>query len=61
MSVEAKIKEEVMKTAYGNIDNLFEYMDQRFVLTDESKETLVRELNKLKDRLYVIAEKSRLS
>ncbi len=61
MSIEAKIKEEVMKTTYGNIDNLFEYMDQRFVLSDESKDIIVRELNKLKDQLFLIAENSRLS
>lgn len=61
MSIESKIKEEVMKETYGNIDNLFEYMDQRFDLSDESKDIIVRELNKLKDQLYLIAENSRLS
>jgi len=61
MSVEAKIKEEVMKTTYGNIDMLFDYMDQRFELSEESKTIIIRELNKLKDQLYIIAANSRLS
>ena len=61
MSVEAKIKEEVMKETYGNIDNLFEYMDQRFALSEESKTLIIKELNKLKEQLYIIAENSRLS
>lgn len=61
MSIEAKIKAEVMKTTYGDIDNLFEYMDQRFILSDEDKEIIIKELNGLKDRLYRIAEESRLS
>jgi hypothetical protein len=61
MSIEAKIKEEVMKTTYGNIDTLFDYMDQRFDLSEENKTLIIKELNKLKDRLYLIAENSRLS
>ena len=61
MSVEEKIKEEVMKTTYGNIDMLFDYMDQRFELSEESRTIIIRELNKLKDQLYLIAANSRLS
>ena len=60
-SVEEKIKEEVMKVAYGEIDKLYDYMDQHFALEESSRDIIVKQLNKLKDQLYVIAANSRIS
>lgn len=61
MSIEAKIKEELLKETNTNIDKLYDFMEQHYVLTDEHNAIIIKQLNKLKDQLYVISVNSRLS
>lgn len=61
MSIEAKIKEELLKETNTNIDKLYDFMEQHYVLTDEHHAIIIKQLNKLKDQLYVISLNSRLS
>ena len=61
MSIEDKIKVEVMKTTYDTVDKLFDHMSQRFLLSDADQALLIEELNRLKDRLHTMASKSRLA
>jgi len=61
MSVETKIKEELMKEIYTNIDKLYDFMEQHYVLSDEHHDLVIKHLNKLKDQFYLISSNSRLS
>lgn len=61
MSIEEKIKEELHKEMYTNIDKLYDFMEQHYVLSDEHHDLIIKQLNKLKDQFYVIAVNSKLS
>lgn len=61
MGVETKIKEELMKEIYTNIDKMYDFMEQHYVLSDEHHDLIVKQLNKLKDQFYLISSNSRLS
>jgi len=61
MSVETKIKEELLKEMYTNIDKLYDFMEQHYALSNEHHDLIIRELNKLKDQFYLISANSRLS
>ena len=61
MRVESKIKEELLKEIYSNIDKMYDFMDQHFVLDDAHHDLVIKQLNKLKDQFYLIAGNSRLS
>lgn len=59
--MQEKIKEELLKEIYGNIDRLYDYLEQRFELSREHEDLAIRELNKLKDQLFLIVTHSSLS
>ncbi len=61
MKIEKQIKENLLKEIYTNIDKMYDYMDQRFILSDEHHDLVIKQLNRLKDQLYLIAKNSRLS
>lgn len=61
MSVEIKIKENLMKEIYTNIDKMYDFMEQHYVLSEEHHDLVIKQLNKLKDQLYLISSNSRLS
>jgi len=61
MSIQEKIKEEILNNLYGEIDKIYDSMEQRFTLSDEHHDLIIKQLNKLKDQLYVIAIQSKLS
>ena len=61
MSIQKKIKEELLKEIYGDIDKMYDYMDQHFDLSKEHHDLIIKQLNKLKDQFYLIANNSRLS
>ncbi|MBU1641728.1 hypothetical protein KKE54_00080 [bacterium] len=61
MSVETKIKENLLKEIYTNIDKMYDYMDQHYILSDEHHDLVIKQLNKLKDQFYLISNNSRLS
>ena len=55
MSVQDKIKEQLLKEIYTEIDKMYDFMAQHFVLSPEHEELVIKQLNKL------IASNSRLS
>ncbi len=61
MSIQDKIKEELLKEINGNIDQHYDLLDQRFDLSVEQVNTLVRELNRLKEEIYKLVSNSQLS
>lgn len=61
MGIQKKIKEELLKEIYSDIDKMYDYMDQHFVLSKEHHDLVIKQLNKLKDQFYLIANNSRLS
>lgn len=61
MSVQEKIKEELRKEVYGNIDKIYDFMEQHFILDDQHRDIVVKQLNQLKDQFYLISLNSKLS
>ncbi len=61
MSVETKIKENLLKEIYTNIDKMYDFMEQHYSLSDEHHDLVIKQLNKLKDQFYLISNNSRLS
>jgi len=61
MSVEKQIKENLLKEIYTNIDKMYDFMDQHFLLDDVHQDLVIKHLNKVKDQFYLIASNSKLS
>jgi hypothetical protein len=61
MSVETKIKENLLKEIYTNIDKMYDFMEQHYILSGEHHDLVIKQLNKLKDQFYLISNNSRLS
>jgi hypothetical protein len=61
MSVQKAIKANILKDIYTDIDKMYDSMEQRFILSEEHHDLIIKQLNKLKDQLYLIAENSKLS
>ena len=60
-TVQEKIKEELLKEIYTDIDKMYDFMAQHFVLEPEHEDLVIKQLNKLKDQFYLITANSRLS
>lgn len=61
MSIQEEIKENLLKEIYTDIDKMYDFMDQHFMLSDEHEKVVIKQLNKLKDQFYLIAKESDLS
>lgn len=61
MSVEKTIKENLTKEIYTNIDKIYDSFTQHYILSNEHETLLIKQLNKLKDQLYLISQNSKLS
>lgn len=61
MSVQEAIKASILKDIYTEIDKMYDSMEQRFILSDEHHALIIKQLNKLKDQLYLISQTSKLS
>lgn len=61
MDVQEKIKENLLKEIYTDIDKMYDYMEQHFILSEEHHDLIVKQLNKLKDQFHLIAANSKLS
>ncbi len=46
---------------YTDIDKMYDFMEQHFVLSEEHEKLVIKQLNKLKDQFYLIANESKLS
>mgnify|MGYP007005250985 FL=1 len=61
MSVQEQIKENLLKEIYTDIDKMYDFMAQHFILTAEHEDLIIKNLNKMKDQFYLIASNSKLS
>ena len=61
MSIQEEIKDNLLKEIYTDIDKMYDFMDQHFVLSNEHHDLVIKHLNKLKDQFYLIVNHSRLS
>ena len=61
MSVQDQIKENLLKEVYTDIDKMYDFMEQHFILSEEHEKLVIKQLNKLKDQFYLISKESRLS
>lgn len=61
MSVQKQIKENLLKEIYTDIDKMYDYMDQHFILSEAHEKLVIKQLNKLKDQFYLIVNESKLS
>lgn len=61
MSVQKQIRENLLKEIYTDIDKMYDYMSQHFILDEKHEDIVIKQLNKLKDQFYLIAENSKLS
>jgi methyl coenzyme M reductase beta subunit len=61
MEIQQKIKEELLKEVFTNIDNIYDFLDSRFKLDEVANETLVKKLNELKDVVYNTSQFCELS
>ena len=61
MSIQEEIKDNLLKEIYTDIDKMYDFMDQHFILNGEHEKVVIKQLNKLKDQFYLIVSNSRLS
>ncbi len=60
-TIQEKIKQELLKELYTSIDKIYDSLEQKMVLEDSKRDITIRELNKLKDQLYLVVTHSTLS
>ena len=61
MSVQEKSKENLIKEIYTDIDKMYDFMEQHYLLSEEHRSLVIKHLNKFKDQVYLISENSKLS
>lgn len=61
MSVQEQIKENLLKEIYTDIDKMYDFMAQHFILSSEHEDLIIKNLNKMKDQFYLISTNSKLS
>lgn len=61
MRVQEEIKKELLKEIYGNIDNIYDFIDIRYKLDKPCNDAVIKKLNELKDIIYKVSNLSDLS
>jgi len=61
MSVQQHIKDNLIKEIYTEIDKMYDFMEQHYLLSEEHRSLIIKHLNKFKDQVYLISENSKLS
>ena len=61
MGVQEEIKKELLKEIYGNIDNIYDFIDARFKLDNPCHDGVIKKLNELKDVIYKVSDLSDLA
>lgn len=61
VSVQDKIKAELMVDIYSSIDRIYDSIEQHFELDETRRDNVVKSLNTLKDELYFIVQTTPLS
>jgi ubiquinone/menaquinone biosynthesis C-methylase UbiE len=53
--IQDKIKEELLKELFSNIDNIYDFMEARYNLDKPCNDAVVKKLNELKDVVYKVS------
>jgi len=61
MSLQEQIKLKLIKEIYTDIDKMYDFMQQHYILSDEHDNLIIKQLNKVKDQFYLITQNSKLS
>jgi hypothetical protein len=61
VGVQEQIKANILNEIYTELDKMYDSMQQRFVLSNEHHDLIIKQLNKVKDQFYLIAQNSKLS
>jgi len=61
MSIQEQIKQKLMKEIYTDIDKMYDFMEQHYILNDVHRDLIIKHLNKFKDQIYLVSENSKLS
>ena len=61
MDVQEQIKNNLVKEIYTDVDKLYEFIQQHYVLHKEHHNLIIDHLNKFKDQIYLISKDSKLS
>ncbi len=61
MTVQEQIKSNLIKEVYTDIDMMYDFMEQHYVLSEDHRDLIIKHLNKFKDQIYLISENSKLS
>mgnify|MGYP005994905477 CR=1 FL=1 len=61
MKVQEEIKKELLREVYGNIDNVYDFIDARYKLDKHCNDAVIKKLNELKDVIYKVSNLSDLS
>jgi hypothetical protein len=61
MNVQKQIKANLIKEIYTDVDKMYDFMEQHYILSEDYRSLVIKHLNKLKDQIYLISENSKLS
>ena len=61
MGIQEEIKKELVKEIYGNIDNIYDFIDARCKLDTSCNDGVIKKLNELKDVIYKVTNLSDLA
>ncbi len=61
MSIQERIKEQLLQEVFSNIDNIYDFMETRFEMDKHCDEDIIKKLNELKDVIYKVSTLSDLS
>ena len=61
MRVQEEIKKDLLKEIYGNIDNIYDFIDMRYKLDKPCNDAVIKKLNELKDVIYKVSNLSDLA
>lgn len=55
MTIQEKIKDELLKEIFSNIDNVYDFVDTRYNLDKPCNDAMIKKLNELKDVVYKVS------
>ena len=61
MDIQEKIKAELVKEVYSNIDNIYDFVESRYKLDEHCNNEIIKKLNELKDVIYKSSQFCELS
>lgn len=61
MKIQEQIKEELLKELYSNVDNIYDFMEQRYDLDKHCNDAMIKKLNELKNVIYKVSQFCELS